>query len=376
MPQRSSRRVGRVAVALLVVASSAALLSCGRDDRTRPPGKIGFIFVGQRDDLGYNQAAWEGSEALARAFPAHEVLREPGVPESERAEEVMEAQIRAGATLLFATSFGHLSAAYAVARRHPEVIVLHQGGIEPTPRLDNFGTYWGSIYETVYQAGIVAGAATETGHLGFVAAFPIPATFDNVNAFALGARSVRPGAVTHVRFTGSWCDPTAQQSAARSLLAIDADVLTQHQDCTRSVLQAAEQAGVSAVGYHSDGSEVAPNAWLVGAVWRWAPLFAAATEAAFGGDFAGSSFNGDYRGGLSTGVNPLILTELSPAVAPDIAALVDAAGTAFAGGRSPFAGPLRDRDGRLRVPAGRTLTAREIDAIDWFVDGVEGALPA
>ena len=227
-----------------MVALAAA---CGTSGTSRSPApsrpKIGFIFVGTRDDLGYNQAAWEGSEAVAKAFPDHEVLRQERVPETGAALTAMEAMVRKGAGIIFATSFGHLRYAYGLARRHPEVIVLHQGGIEPSPRLDNFGTYWGTVFEPMYEAGIAAGAATRTGKLGFVAAFPIPATFANVNAFTLGARSVRPDATTTVVFTKNWCRPTSQADAARHLLAMDVDVLTQHQDCTRTILQAAE-AGV------------------------------------------------------------------------------------------------------------------------------------
>lgn len=267
------RRVAAVVLAV-ALAASACEGSPGREvNGIGPRVKVGFVFVGARDDLGYNQAAWEGSEAVAEAFPDIEVLRAENVPETAAAEHAMERMIDQGASVLFATSFGYLASAAAVARRHPRVVVVHQGGVKEVPGLANLGTYYGAVYEPVYEAGIAAGAATKTGKLGFVAAFPIPATFNNVNAFTLGARSVNPLATTSVIFTGAWCDPVAQSKAARALLRQGIDGLTQHQDCTRTVLEAAEAAGAFSVGYHYDGSEVAPRGWLAGSVWAWGHLF-------------------------------------------------------------------------------------------------------
>jgi basic membrane protein A and related proteins len=334
--------------------------------------KIGFIFVGARDDLGYNQAAWEASEAVARAFPDNPVLRQEHVPESAEAERVMERMIREGARILFATSYRHLTWAVAVARRHPEVVVLHQGGLE-APALANFGTYFGTVYEPVYETGIASGAASRRGVLGFVAAFAIPATFNNINAFTLGARSVNPEAITRVVFTEDWCDPAKQAQAAATLIAAGVDVLTQHQDCTATVLQAAERAGVRAVGYHYDGSEVAPRSWLVGSVWDWRRLFVDMVRTILTGRFSESPYHGAFRGSLRTGDNPFVLTELGPTAAPGTAERIAAADARFRAGHSPFDGPLADREGRLRIPA--DAKGSEIDRMDYFVAGVVGDAP-
>jgi simple sugar transport system substrate-binding protein/basic membrane protein A len=368
----------RAPAAVIVLCLCLVAGSCGGSASGRLPNasaKIGFVFVGTRDDLGYNQAAWEGSDAVIRAFPDLTVLRAEGVPETAEGEKVMEGMVKRGVRILFATSFGHRDAALAVARRHPEVIVVHEGGLEPARRLDNFGTYFGTVYEPVYQAGIAAGAATRTGKLGFVAAFPIPAVFNNVNAFTLGARSVNPTAITSVRFTLDWCDPARQGAAAAALLAEGADVLTQHEDCTATVLQAAEQAGVRSVGYHYDGSEVAPTGWLIGSVWDWRALVTDIVRTALTGSFARSRYNGDFRGSLRTGDNPFVLTEPGPTVAAAARQSIEAAGARFRAGESPFDGPLSDRDGRLRIAAARP-TQSEIDSMDWFVPGVMGEVPS
>lgn len=374
MKVRARAVVGALGLAIATAGCQGA--EAGGPARVRPTATtVGFLFVGARNDLGYNQAAWEGSEAVARALPDAVVLRRENVPETVEAEHVMDDLIKRGARILFPTSFGYLPFAIAVARRHPGVVVVHEGGLEPSPPLDNFGTYFGTVYEPVYEGGIAAGLATRTNTLGFIAAFPIPATFNNINAFALGAQSVNPAAVVQVRFTGAWCDPDRQATAAASLLAAGADVLTQHQDCTATILRAAEAAGAKSVGYHYDGSEVAPKGWLIGSVWDWRGLFIDIVRSVLSGRFKTSPYNGDFRGGLHTGDNPFVLTELGPGVDRRAGPLIQAADARFRSGGSPFAGPVEDRTGRLRVAAGALPTRAEVDRMNYLVKGVAGEVP-
>jgi len=359
-------------VGLLLLAVALLAAGCSEERPARRTTTVGFVFVGDPEDLGYNQAIWEGSLALARAFPDLQVERRSHVPETAAAEVAMERLVEDGASILFSTSYGYRDMSRAVAKRHPGVVVLQQGNVEGPDELPNYGTYWGRVYEPVYEAGIVAGAASRSGRLGFVAALPVAPVFNNVNAFLLGARSVRRDATVQVAMTGSWCDPEAQRSAARELLRQGADVLTQHQDCTRAVLEEAERAGVRSVGYHSDGSEAAPRGYLVGAVWSWGDTLVDIVRTVRHGAFAGSRYDDDHRGGLATGNNPFVLSELSRLVPPRTAALVERAEQRMRDGWSPFTGPLRDRHGRLRVPAGHIPGAAEVDRMDWLLPGVLG----
>ncbi len=40
-----------------------------------------------------------------------------------------------------------------------------------------------------------------------------------------------------------------------------------------------------------------------------------------------------------------------------------------------FRGPIKDRNGRLKVAAGQTLNEHSLKKIDWVVEGVEGSMP-
>jgi len=336
---------------------------------------VGFIMVGPKDDYGYNQAVYEGSEVIKKEFPDVEVMTAENVPEDDTAATTMEQMIDKGAKLIFATSYGHLDAALKVAEDHPDVVVVQQGNTITDDVPDNSGTYFGTVYEPMYLAGIAAGASTKTNKLGYVYAFPIPQTFANINAFERGAQSVNPDAETITVSTSSWCDPGKQQAAAESLLSQDVDVLTQHQDCTATVIQAAEKAGAMTVGYHADASSIAPKGWLTGAVWDWGPLYTDIVNTVVAGDFVGSDFNDNFRVGYKTGTNPFVLAPYGPDVTDETQTKITEAqewlGTDEG---SPFVGPVLDQDGKVKVEDGDIPTYADVDAMDYFVQGVVGKL--
>src|SRR6266487_4333654 len=50
--------------------------------------KVGFLFVGPRDDYGYNYAADQGRQALEKNLPYVETVFAENVPENAEAERV------------------------------------------------------------------------------------------------------------------------------------------------------------------------------------------------------------------------------------------------------------------------------------------------
>ena len=381
--QRRSRAALGVLFAVLLLAAA-----CGKSSDTAStadtskggsaPGTggtaIGFIMVGPKDDYGYNQAVYEGSQAVGKANPSMKILTAENVPETPDAERTMEDMISQGAKIIFATSYGHLAAAEAVAARHPDVVVVHQGGLTTDP-LPNFGTYFGTVYEPVYLAGMAAGATTKSNKLGYVVAFPIPQTLENVNAFQLGAKSVNPAVTTTVVFTSSWCDPAKQAEAAKSLLDQGVDVITQHQDCTSTVIKTTEAAGAMTVGYHADASSLAPNGWVTGSEWDWSKLYIDIVKTALDGKFTGSKYNANFRVGYKTGENPFIQSKFGPSVTDETKATIAEAKTRISTVGSPFEGPVVAQDGSEIFPAGKVPSYEEIEATAVFVKGVVGEIP-
>jgi basic membrane protein A len=338
--------------------------------------KIGFIFVGPRDDFGYNQAAYAGSQAVAAAHPDIEVLTAENVPEDDNATRVMEKMVSDGARIIFATSYGHLDPAMKVAAAHPDVVVVQQGNVISGTVPANAGTYFGTVYEPVFLAGIAAGQVTESNKLGYVYAFPIPQTIANINAFQLGAQLVNPEAETYLVNTSNWCDPAKQAEAASSLIAQGVDVITQHQDCTATITKAAEEAGIEVVGYHADASELAPDGWVTGSEWSWGDLYNDIVDTVLAGEFTGSPYNGNYRVGYKDGGNPFVQSAYGAMVDDETKALIAEQLEVISTDGSPFAGPVMAQDGTVLFEDGEVPVYDEIEARNTaFVQGVVGDMP-
>jgi basic membrane protein A len=357
-------------------AAAATTSAAAASDSSTASGTVGFIMVGSHSDYGYNEAVYDASQKLAKADPNVKVITADNIPETDAVTQTMQQMVDKGAKVIFATSYGYFSYAEKFATAHPDVIVLHQGGFEKGTFAANFGTYWGQAFEPVSLGGMAAGGVTKTNKLGYVYAFPISQTIANIDAFELGAQSVNPAAQTYLVNTSNWCDPLKQKEAAAALISDGADVLTQHQDCQSTVIQAAKAAGKYVVGYHYDAESLDPSGWLTGSAWDWSSIYEAITKTALGGSFKGSEYNANWVGSFQNNDNPLTLASFGKSVPADLQAKITAEETALKKpGASVFTGPITCQDGTVLVAAGQTMTYDQINSISCLVKGVVGNLP-
>lgn len=349
--------------AALVGLLSMLLAACGGGGGEKPL-IVGAIHLGSINDAGYNQAHNEGLKVMVEATGA-KLLQAENVPESADAERVMENMIQQGATIIFAQSFGYLDPALNVAAKYPEVTFLHPSGFKLAP---NLSTYWGNNFEAMYLAGIAAGAATKTGKLGFITAFPIPNILASVNAFQLGAKSMNPAATTTLVFNNSFVDPVKEAAAVNALADGGVDVVTMIVDSPITVVKTAEERGIYSVGFHSSAlKDLAPKGWLTGVAYTWGPLYTKLVK-----DILAKTWKSEHlRGGLESGF--LTLADFGPAVSAETQAAIAAAQAAILDGSLKiFAGPLKDNAGTERIPAGSAGGIELLDTTNWLVEGVIG----
>ncbi len=365
--------VGLLATA--IVPGGAAAATKGHTAAAEPwanAGTVGFIMVGSESDEGYNEAVYQAAERVKKQLGV-KVLLAANVPETQQVTTVMTQMVDAGAKIIFATSYGYQQYAYAFALSHPDVLILHQGGTYTKKFPANLGTYFGEAYDPVSLGGMAAGAVTKSNKLGFVYAFPIPQTVDNVDAFELGAQKIDPKAKTYTVATSEWCDPLKQKTAASALLSIGVDVITQHQDCQATVIEAAKAAGIKVVGYHYDAEALDPSGWLTGSVWNWAPLYESIIKTARAGQFTGSKYNANFIGTFADHNNPLTLAPFGSSVPASVKPKILAEEAKLKAGGSIFTGPIYCANGKLLVPAGKVATAAAINQFTCFVKGVVAA---
>ncbi|MBD2110457.1 MULTISPECIES: BMP family ABC transporter substrate-binding protein [Cyanophyceae] len=338
----------------------------------------GFIYVGPKDDYGYNQAHAEGRASLD-GLDGVKTSEEASVPETNAVQESIRSMIDLdGATAIFATSFGYFDPhVLALAKDFPEVQFFHCGGLyQESVHPNNVGSYFGYIDEAQYVAGVVAAHTSTSKRLGFIGAKPIPQVLRNVNSFTLGARSIDPSATTQVIFTGDWADPVREAEAANSMADQGIDVLTCHVDSPKVVIETAERRGIFATGYHANQAELAPQGYLTGAEWDWSTVYKNYVSLLQEGK---TLMNGGIphlvRGGFKDGF--LKLSPFGPAVSASAQQAAEAAQAQLISGELViYKGEIKDNQGKTVVAGGKELgqTAIELEQMNWLAERVMGSV--
>jgi simple sugar transport system substrate-binding protein len=334
---------------------------------------IGVIYVGPRDDYGYNQAQAQAAAAIKK-MPGITVVEQEKVPETQEVQRVMASMIEQdGATLIFPTSFGYFDPhMLRMAEKYPKVRFAHCGGLWTEGKHPkNTGSYFGYIDECQYINGIAAGTVSKSKKIGFIAAKPIPQVLRNVNAFALGAKSVDPKITCQLIITGDWALPVKEAEATNSMVDQGVDVVTCHVDSPKVVVETAERRGIYVCGYHADQSALAPKGYLTGAEWNWLTPYTELTHEAM----EGMPMKNFIRGGLKEGY--VKMSPYGKAVSEAGRKKADATLAEMKKGTySVFKGPLKDNTGKLVIPAGTAYKQTEpvLEQMNYLVEGVIGSV--
>jgi simple sugar transport system substrate-binding protein len=337
------------------------------------PITVGVIYVGPRDDYGYNQAQALTAAELKK-LPGVKVVEEENVPETAAVQKTMTGMIaQDGAKLLFPTSFGYFDPhILAVAPKYLDVRFAHCGGLWTEGKHPkSVGSFFGYIDECQYLNGVIAGHMSKSGKIAFIAAKPIPQVLRNINAFTLGARSVKPGITCSVIFTGDWSMAVKEAEATNSLADQGCDVFTMHVDGPKVVVETAAKRGKMVCGYHASQAKLAPNAYLTGAEWNWLTAYKTIVEAAQ----SGKPHPNFLRGGLKDGyvrMSPYgaMVTEAARKQADSTKALM------MADKFDIFKGGLKDNKGAVVIAAGKSLKQTDLDLekMNYLVEGVIGSI--
>ena len=329
--------------------------------------KVAVVYIGVPGDAGWTYQHDQGIGELEAALGIT-VTRLENIPEGAEATATYDKLARDGYNLIFGTSFGYMDPMVETAAKYPDVCFEHNSGYKTST---NLGTYFGANSDASYLSGIAAGAASPSGKIGYVAAFPIPEVVRNLNAYTLGARTVNPKATVQVTWTSTWFDPAKEKEAAQSLLDAGVDVLGMYQDSTATG-EAAKEAGAKWTGNDSDTKAGDfPDTWLTGPVWEWGPYYIQTAQSVLDGTCPVDQFYGNMADGtVRLGVfGSSVSAETKALIATAQAAIID-------GSFSVFTGPINDNTGKEQIAAGAVAPLGDLLGMQYLVDGVIGVIPA
>ncbi|PLC52333.1 BMP family ABC transporter substrate-binding protein [Pollutimonas nitritireducens] len=332
----------------------------------KEPLKVGFVYVSPIGEAGWTWQQDLGRKEMEQSLGGKvQTQYVEDVPEGADAERVIRDLAQQGNKLIFSTSFGFMNPTLKVARQFPDVKFVHSTGYKTAA---NVATTNARFYEARYLSGIIAGKMTTSNVAGYVGAFAIPEVLQGINAFTRGMRSVNPDAEVRVIWVNSWFDPGKERDAALALIGQGADIVTHHTDSTATV-QAAEEKGKYAIAYHSDMKQFGPKAQLAAVTHHWGNYFTKEAQDVLNGTWKSDSTWGGMKEGM------VALEAFGPAVPDDVKKLVaDKQAEIVAGSLSPFAGPLRDNQGKVQLENG-AMDDAGLNKMNYYVEGVVGQLP-
>lgn len=333
---------------------------------------IGIIYVGPRDDFGWNQAHAVAAKAL-KAVPNVNVVEEENVPETIAVAKSMESMIQLeGAKLIFATSFGYFDPFMLdMAKKYPGVEFRHAVGLwQKDKHPVNAGSYYAYLHQAHYIDGVAAGLSTKTNKLGFIAAKPIASVLQNINAFTIGARKVNPAVKVQVIFTGDWSLPVREAEAANALADAGCDVITCHVDSPKVVIETAEKRGLKTCGHNASQASLAPKGFITGAEYKWETIYKLFADLLAKGqklpNFERGGYDKDYVQNTPFGAG-----------ASEEAKKAATAAIADLKANKPYVtGPLKDNKGNEIFPAGKVVDNYDIalETTNYLVEGVIGSI--
>ncbi|WNG28782.1 BMP family ABC transporter substrate-binding protein [Cystobacter fuscus] len=350
--------------------------------------KACFIYVGPVGDIGWSHAHDEARKLTMKALPWLETQYVESVPEGQ-ALPVIDRLVKGGCQVVLTTSFGFMDQTLEAAKKYPKVVFAHATGFKRAP---NMATYMADFYQIYYLNGLMAGALTKSGKVGYVGAFPIPELKRHISAFAMGVRAVNPQATVNVKWISAWVSPVKAREAAEALMAEGNDVLAFTED-TATVVQVAGRKKVPAFAHYSPMQRFAPDFVVSGQLVHWEKIYIDFLSKVRDGTYApGKLQDVDYwwllrEGAVEMGgqpgvpINPKFVDALKKAqmtVGGKQVSVYDRVQellkdmSSSKPGFDPFTGPLPDRQGVTRVPAGKTLTKEELNQMQWVAPGVTG----
>jgi basic membrane protein A and related proteins len=364
VPPLSRRNFLKVTAGGIAGAGSLPGLAQAAGDVT-----IGIVYVGPRDDFGWNQAHAVAAKAL-KTVSGVKVVEEENVPETDACSKSMESMINLdGANLIFGTSFGYfdpfmidLAKKYAKAEfRH--AAALWTAGKHP----QNLGGYFGFLNQAHYVDGIAAGLCTKSNKIGFVAAKPISLVLNNINSFVLGVKKTNPNAVVQVIFTGEWSLPVREAEATNAFVDAGCDVITCHVDGPKVVIETAEKRGVKTCGHNASQAPLAPKGFITGAEYKWETIYKG---------FAANLAKGEKLPNLVAGGYESDMVQNTPfgAGATEEARKAATAAIADLKAKKPiYVGPLKDNKGKVVIDKTYDNLDPFLGQMDYLLEGVVGS---
>ena len=333
--------------------------------------KIVFAYSGERAQNNWLGAHEQGRLAMQAELGEKVDSRVVDLPDRDEAYDVLCAEA-ADAGLLFVTTPSLMNPVLRFALEHPGCLTLVYSRMQHHYRLH---TYFGRYYEAVFLCGVAAGQHTKTGVIAYVTPKLNYVRFtSDINAFALGVRSVRPDArILLVTKDVDPGDPTTCALGVKAAAQAGADtILTPH--CPSLSLPGLPYSVFSAlIAVDPTGT---PTRYLAAPDWNWERFYTAIVKSYLNGSLGAllganqeESPITSFWWGLGGGVVDIRLGDWSSGTPNNLIRYLR--GSIARNLYNPFHGPVTDNEGVVRIPAHSDAPPADISKMRYLVEGIE-----
>ncbi len=252
----------RILPALLLPLVAA----CGRADRPSSANdslRVALITPGSVADAAWNAGAYEGLQQIRDSLGLATSHVEARTPAEQ--EEALRSYAAQGYRVVFGHGFEFQQPAERVAAEYPNTIFVITSGQRV---VGNVVPLIFRIHEATYLAGMVAGALTKSGRIGFIAGFELPPIKLGYDGWVEGAKAVRPDVESRLTWLNTFDDAAAGKEAALAMIRLGVDQLHHNADAAALGMFAAakESPDVLIYGANADQTALAPDKVVASAV--------------------------------------------------------------------------------------------------------------
>ena len=279
----------------------------------------------------------------------------------ETLEKTLLQAIADKSDIIFTTTPTFLEISTKVAIKYPSVKILNCS-VDRSHQCVR--TYYARLYEAKFLSGMVAGALSESGRIGYMADYPINGMIANINAFAIGAKMVNPRATVRVE----WTSVKSREEILADFAADDIHYVS----CQEMIIPNKSSRYFGLI--HIENGE--PENICI-TTWHWGQLYRQLIAAVRSGVWNAEESDGvalNYWWGMSADVIEFIC---SPKVPEKTRQLVEyMQQKIIEKDMDPFTGILRSQDGQvIQADENGRLLPQDIIQMRWLADNVIGKIP-
>ena len=218
--------------------------------------KVALVTPGSIADAAWNSGAYQGLQQLRDSLAMSISHIEARTPADQ--EEALRSYATQGYHIIFGHGFEFQDAAERVAKDFPTTIFVITSGQRA---VGNVVPLVFRIHEATYLCGMVAGALTKSGKIGFIGGLELPPIKLGYEGWVQGAHATRPDVKTQLIYLNTFDDAAAGKEAALAMIRLGVDQLHHNADAAAIGMFSAakESPGVYLYGANADQTSLAPE---------------------------------------------------------------------------------------------------------------------